>query len=110
MLVLDTLNTHGPHSLYETFDPVTARRLAEKIEWHFTPRHGSRLNMAEIELSIFSRQCLLGEHMGSQERLTSEVAAWQERWSAAKSWVDWQFTTADACGKLKRFYPKLLTS
>jgi len=109
VLVLDNLNTHGAHSLYEAFDPATARRLAEKIEWHFTPRHGSWLNMAEIELSVLARQCL-GERMGSRERLASEVAAWQGHRNAAKSRVDWQFTTADARVKLKRLYPKLLTS
>ena len=109
VIVLDNLNTHGAHSLYEAFDPATARRLAEKIEWHFTPRHGSWLNMAEIELSVLARQCL-GERMESRERLASEVAAWQERRNAAKSRVDWQFTTADARVKLKRLYPKLLTS
>jgi len=109
VLVLDNLNTHGPHSLYEAFEPATARRLAEKIEWHFTPRHGSWLNMAEIELSVLARQCL-GERMGSRERLASEVAAWQERRNAARLRVDWQFTTADARVKLKRLYPKLLAS
>lgn len=109
VLVLDNLNTHGAHSLYEAFDPATARRLSEKIEWHFTPRHGSWLNMAEIELSVLARQCL-AERMGSRERLASEVAAWQERRNAAKSRVDWQFTTADARIKLKRLYPRILTS
>lgn len=109
VLVLDNLNTHGPHSLYEAFDPATARRLAEKIEWHFTPRHGSWLNMAEIELSVLSRQCL-EERMESREKLVSEVAAWQERRNAARSRVDWQFTTDDARAKLKRLYPKVLTS
>jgi hypothetical protein len=109
VLVLDNLNTHGPHSLYEAFDPATARRLAERIEWHFTPRHGSWLNMAEIELSVLARQCL-AERMESRERLTSAVAAWQDRRNAAAVRVDWQFTTADARVKLKRLYPKILTS
>jgi hypothetical protein len=109
VIVLDNLNTHGAHSLYEAFDPATARPLAERIEWHFTPRHGSWLNMAEIELSVLSRQCL-GERMESRERLASEVAAWQERRNGAKARVDWQFSTADARVKLKRLYPKILTS
>lgn len=109
VIVLDNLNTHGPHSLYEAFDPTTAERLCERIEWHFTPRHGSWLNMAEIELSILARQCLR-ERMESQERLGDEIAAWQERRNGAQSRVDWQFTTADARVKLKRLYPKILTS
>lgn len=109
VFVLDNLNTHGPHSLYEAFDPETAKRINDRIEWHFTPRHGSWLNMAEIELSVLARQCL-SERMESRERLASQVAAWQERRNAAKGRIDWQFTTEDARIKLKRLYPKILTS
>jgi hypothetical protein len=109
VLVLDNLNTHGPHSLYEAFEPEHARRLCERIEWHFTPRHGSWLNMAEIELSVLARQCL-SDRMESRERLEREVASWQVRRDAASVRVDWQFTSADARIKLKRLYPKILTS
>jgi hypothetical protein len=109
ILVLDNLNTHGAHSLYERFDPVTARRLAERIEWHFTPKHGSWLNMAEIELSALATQCL-AERMESRERLEREIAAWETQRNAASVTVDWQFTTADARIKLKRLYPSNLSS
>jgi len=109
VLVLDNLNTHGPHSLYEAFSPETAKRLCERIEWHFTPRHGSWLNIAEIELSVLARQCL-SERMESQEHLERMVAAWQTRRNAAKVRVDWHFTIDDARVKLKRLYPKLLAS
>jgi len=109
VLVLDNLNTHGAHSLYEAFAPEIAQRINERIQWRFTPRHGSWLNMAEIELSVLARQCL-EERMESQERLTAEVSAWQVRRNAAKVRVDWQFTTSDARVKLKRLYPQLLTS
>lgn len=109
VLVLDNLNTHGAHSLYERFDPVTARRLAERIEWHFTPKHGSWLNMAEIELSALATQCL-AERMESREHLEREIAAWETQRNAANVTVDWQFTTADARIKLKRLYPSILSS
>jgi hypothetical protein len=108
VLVLDNLNTHGPHSLYAAFPPAVARGLCERIEWHFTPKHGSWLNMAEIELSVLSRQCL-SERMGSLESLERQVGAWQQRRNAAKCVVDWQFSIADARQKLKRLYPQLLT-
>ena len=109
VLVLDNLNTHGAHSLYEAFAPEIAQRINERIEWHFTPRHGSWLNMAEIELSVLARQCL-EERMESRERLEEEVKAWQERRNGAKARVNWQFTTSDARVKLKRLYPQILTS
>ena len=109
VLVLDNLNTHGPHSLYEAFAPEQARRLAQRIEWHYTPRHGSWLNMAEIELSVLSTQCL-AERMGSREHLEQQVAAWQSARNAASVTVDWRFTTADARIKLKRLYPSILPS
>jgi hypothetical protein len=109
VFVLDNLNTHGPHSLYEAFEPSVARQICERIEWHFTPKHGSWLNMAEIELSVLARQCL-SDRMESQDRLVSAISAWQVRRDAASTRVDWQFTSVDARIKLKRLYPKTLTS
>ena len=107
VVVQDNLNTHGPHSLYEAFEPEEARRLAQRIEWHYTPRHGSWLNMAEMELSVLARQCL-GQRIESQENLTRQVQAWQERRNKTATSVDWQFNTKDARSKLKRLYPKIL--
>lgn len=107
VLVLDNLNTHGPHSLYEAFAPQQARRLAEKIEWHYTPRHGSWLNMAEIELSALATQCL-ADRMGSRDHLETEVAAWEASRNAASIKVDWRFTMEEARNKLKRLYPLIL--
>jgi hypothetical protein len=109
VLVLDNLNTHGPHSLYEVLEPAVAKRICDKIEWHFTPRHGSWLNIAELELSVLARQCLR-DRMESQDNLAEQVEAWQNRRNAAKAKVDWQFTCDDARTKLKRLYPQLLTS
>ena len=108
VLVQDNLNTHGTHSLYEAFTPEEARRLIERIEWHYTPKHGSWLNMAELELSILARQCL-AERMESQVNLITQVQAWQNRRNRTATRVDWQFTTHDARTKLKRLYPILLT-
>lgn len=104
VLVQDNLNTHGPHSLYAAFSPDEARRLMMRIEWHFTPKHGSWLNMAEIELSVLATQCL-EERMDSREHLESEVRAWETQRNAASCRVNWRFTTADARIKLKRLYP-----
>ena len=106
VLVMDNLNTHTPGSLYEAFTPQEAKRLADKLEIHYTPKHGSWLNMAEIELSVMSRQCLR-EHMEDQPSLTQEVDAWEQNRNEADSTVDWQFTTADARIKLKRLYPSI---
>jgi transposase len=106
VLVMDNLNTHSPASLYEAFDPQRARRLAEKLEIHYTPKHGSWLNMAEIELSVLSRQCL-ERRVPDFETLESESAAWQERRDAAGVKIDWRFGTEDARIKLKRLYPSL---
>jgi transposase len=105
-LVVDNLNTHSPAALYETFPPAEAQRLVEKLEIHYTPKHGSWLNMAEIELSVLGRQCL-DRRIPGQAALATEVAAWQERRNAAGGRVDWRFTTADARIKLKRLYPSL---
>lgn len=106
VLVMDNLNTHGIGSLYEAFDPATARALASRLEIHHTPKHGSWLNMAETELSILSRQCL-DRRIDRKEIMTSEVAAWEQNRNTCKSKIDWQFTTADARIKLKRLYPSI---
>ncbi len=106
VLVMDNLNTHTPASLYEAFDPTEAKRLAEKLEIHYTPKHGSWLNMAEIELSVLSRQCL-DRRVPNFETLQAEVVAWQERRDAAGGRIDWRFSTEDARIKLKRLYPSL---
>ncbi len=106
VLVMDNLNTHTPASLYETFPPAEAKRLANKLEIHYTPKHGSWLNMAEIELSVLSRQCL-DRRVADFETLEAEVAAWQQRRDAAGNKIDWRFSTEDARIKLKRLYPSL---
>ena len=107
VLVMDNLNTHTPASLYEAFEPAAAKRLADKLEVHYTPRHGSWLNMAEVELSVLSRQCL-SERMGDKNRLIEQIATWEVQRNAQGTRVDWRFTTADARIKLKRLYPKIL--
>ena len=104
VLVMDNLNTHGIGSLYDAFDPETARQLAARLEIHHTPKHGSWLNMAETELSVLSRQCL-DRRLDCKELLASEVAAWEQPRNAHQAKIDWQFTTADARIKLKRLYP-----
>jgi transposase len=106
VLVMDNLNTHTPASLYDAFDPAEAKRLADRLEIHYTPKHGSWLNMAEIELSVLSRQCL-DRRVPDFESLQTEVAAWQQRRDAAGPKIDWRFTTEDARIKLKRLYPSL---
>ncbi len=106
VLVMDNLNTHGIGSLYEAFDPATARAFASRLEIHHTPKHGSWLNMAETELSILSRQCL-DRRIDCKETMSREVAAWEHHRNAHKSKIDWQFTTADARIKLKRLYPSI---
>jgi hypothetical protein len=104
VLVMDNLNTHKLASLYEAFPPEQARKIAEKLEIHHTPKHGSWLNMAEIELSVLSRQCL-DQRIDSVEILRREVAAWEEDRNERMVEVKWQFTTADARIKLRRLYP-----
>jgi hypothetical protein len=106
VLVLDTLNTHTPAALYEAFAPAEAKRLADKLEIHYPPKHGSWLNSAEIELSVLSRQCL-DQRVPDFETLQGAVGAWQARRNAAACAVDWRFTTQDARIKLKRLYPSL---
>ena len=106
VLVTDNLNTHCAGSLYEAFPPEEARRLAERIEWHYTPRHGSWLNMAEIELSVLARQCL-DRRIPDRGTLAREVAAWQAARNNEATRADWQFTTADARVRLKKLYPTI---
>lgn len=103
MLVMDNLNTHTPAALYEVFEPAEARRLLEKLELHYTPKHGSWLNIAEIELSILSRQCL-DRRIGSQAALAREVAAWQAKRNRREVAINCRFTTSDARIKLKHLY------
>lgn len=106
VLVTDNLNTHSPASLYERFEPEEAFRIVSKIEWHYTPEHGSWLNMAEIELSILTRQCL-NRRIPTMDEVERQVNAWQNDRNQTKARADWQFTTADARIKLRRLYPNL---
>lgn len=106
VLVTDNLNTHGPGSLYEAFDPAEARRLADRLEWHYTPKHGSWLNMAEIELSVLARQCL-DRRIPDRAALAREVAAWAAGRNADMVGAAWRFTTADARIRLKKLYPTI---
>jgi len=103
---VDNLNIHGIASLYETFPPAEARRLAEKLEIHYTPKHGSWLNIAEIELSALSRQCL-DRRIPDIATMRREVAAWQRHRNQRGAPINWRFTTEDARIKLIRLYPKL---
>ena len=103
VLVMDQLNTHGTASLYQAFPPSQARRLAEKLEIHHTPKHASWLNMAEIELSILSRQCM-NDYFESREQLAGRVAPWERSRNDKQAGIDWRFTTADARIELKRLY------
>jgi hypothetical protein len=104
VLVMDHLNTHSPASLYDAFPPAEAKRLTDKLEIHHTPKHGSWLNMAEIELSVLQRQCL-NRRLGDRATLEREVAAWVAARNKTATTIDWHFTTADARIKLKRLYP-----
>ncbi|HMH70887.1 MAG TPA: IS630 family transposase [Bradyrhizobium sp.] len=105
VLVQDNLSTHKPASLYEAFPASEARRLAERFEWHYTPKHGSWLDMAESELGVLSAQCL-DRRIPDKQTLTTEVAAWERNRNTHHAKADWQFTTADARVKLKRLYPQ----
>lgn len=105
-VVLDNLNTHKPASLYETFPPAEARRILKRLEFHFTPKHGSWLNMAEIELSALSRQCL-DQRIEDEQTLKQELAAYEQRRNDARATIDWRFTSHDARVKLQRLYPSL---
>ena len=104
VLVCDQLNTHSPASLYAAFPAVEARQLTERLEFHHTPKHGSWLNMAELELSVLARQCL-AQRLPDREAMARAVTAWTDRRNATNSTIDWQFTTADARTKLRRLYP-----
>lgn len=106
VLVMDNLNTHHPASLYEAFEPAEARRIAERLEIHYTPKHGSWLNMAEIEIGVMARQCL-DRRLPDQNTLRREVDAWQERRNQEAIRVNWRFTTEDARIKLKSLYPSI---
>ena len=103
-VVQDNLNTHSPASLYKAFEPAEARRILELLEFCHTPKHGSWLNMAEIELSVLSRQCL-DRRIPDFATLETEVAAWEEQRNQQQTWIDWRFTTDDARVKLHRPYP-----
>jgi hypothetical protein len=103
-VVLDNLNTHKPASLYEAFEPVEARRLLKRLEFHYTPKHGSWLNMAEIELSILSRQCL-DRRIPDEATLQHEITVYEDTRNAAKATIAWRFTTTKAREKLHRLYP-----
>ncbi|NJN30177.1 MAG: hypothetical protein HC824_06855 [Synechococcales cyanobacterium RM1_1_8] len=105
-VVMDNLNTHVPHALYQTFEPAEARRILERLEFHYTPKHGSWLNMAEIELSVLATQCL-DRRIPDKATLEAEVAAWEAQRNQQKSTVDWQFSCADARIKLKQLYPSI---
>ena len=104
VLVMDNLNTHSPSSLYAAFPPEEAKRIADRLEIHHTPKHGSWLNMAEIELSVLGRQCL-SRRIPDQPTLRHEVAAWERARNEARASIDWRFNNRDARARLKRLYP-----
>lgn len=106
-VVQDQLNTHRPASLYKAFAPAEAKRILDKLEFHYTPTHGSWLNMAEIELSVLARQCL-NQRIPDLQQLQREVTAWEKRRNRLGRTIDWRFTTDDARIKLKRLYPSIL--
>lgn len=105
VLVLDNLNTHKIASFYESYPPQEAKALADRLEIHYTPKHGSWLDMAETELSVLQRQCLGDRRIATKAQLEGEVTAWETKRNATQIGVDWQYTTADARTKLKRLYP-----
>lgn len=103
-VVMDNLNTHTPSSFYEAFEPEEAKRVLDKFKFHYTPKHGSWLNMAEIELSVLNKQCL-DRRIPNQEKLKQETQAWETKRNGLNKTIDWRFTTEDARVKLKRLYP-----
>lgn len=105
-LIQDNLNTHNPVFLYEVFKPSEAKRILDKLEFHFTPKHGSWLNMAEIEFSVLSRQCL-NRRIGDEASLVQEINSWVNNRNHSQATVNWQFTTDDARIKLKKLYPSI---
>lgn len=106
ILVMDNLNTHTIGSLYEAFAPDEARRLAEKLEIHYTPKHGSWLNMVEIEIGVLSRQCL-AKYIDTRDKMEREISSWETARNDSQNTVDWQFTTKDARIKLRHLYPSI---
>jgi hypothetical protein len=106
LLVMDQLNTHSTASLYQAFEPAEAKRLADKLEIHYTPKHGSWLNMAEIELSVLSRQCI-SDYFETREQLAAAITNWEHSRNESKAGIDWRFTTTDARIKLKSLYPTI---
>ncbi len=106
-VVLDNLNTQRPASLYQAFEPAEARRVLKRLEFHYTPKHGSWLNMAEIEFSVFSKQCL-DRRIGDEEILKREIAALEAQRNQAQATIDWRFSTGDARVKLQHLYPSVL--
>jgi len=109
VLVNDNLNTHGPVALYETFEPAEAKRILDRLEFHYTPKHGSWLNMVEIEIGVLCQQCL-DDRIPDEDTLHHEIAAWEAQRNAQHATVNWQFTTIDARNKLKRLYPLISKS
>jgi hypothetical protein len=109
VVVLDNLNTHTPAALYEAFEPAEARRILQRLEFHYTPKHGSWLDMAEIEIGVLCEQCL-ADRIPDEETLQSEIAAWEKTRNAQRATVNWHFTTLDARNKLKRLYPDISKS
>ena len=105
-VTLDNLNTHQPSSLYEAFAPEEALRILKKLEFHYTPKHASWLNMAEIEFSVLQGQCL-DRRIPDQETLVKEIAAWEKKRNAQQATIDWRFSVEDAREKMKRLYPSL---
>jgi hypothetical protein len=106
VLVCDNLSTHSPAAFYEAFEPSEARRLTARFEWHYTPKHGSWLNVAEMELSVLARQCL-ARRIPDSPTLTREIALWERQRNTAEVTVNWQFTTTDARIKLRKLYPTI---
>ena len=104
-VVLDNLNTHKFGSLYEAYEPVEARRIARRLEFHYTPKHGSWLNMAEIELSVFSKQCLRGRN-GDEQTLRLQIAALERKRNSVGATIDWRFSSQDARVRLNHLYPE----
>ena len=109
VVVLDNLNTHGPVALYETFEPAEAKRILDRVEFHYTPKHGSWLNMVEIEIGVLCKQCL-ADRIPDTDSLRREIAAWEAERNEQKATVNWQFTSIDARNKLKRLYPLISKS
>ncbi len=107
-MVQDNLNTHRPASLYQAFEPKEARRVIRRLEFHYTPKHGSWLNMAEIELSVFGKQCL-NRRIGDEGALKCEIAALETERNQAAATIDWRFSTMDARYKLQHIYPSVST-